>query len=491
MMMRSQGSWARTASVSRRSTPAFLLATVVVAIAGFLIASESGIAHPQQYVPLLALAGVVTAGVFLLKNTLGWAWASIPTRARPAPPIPVHTLAEARGFVAELCRRADPDIPHLIDYLLARAIDARASDIHLVPYEGFVAVRFRVDGILQDVAELPEAVRHPVANRLKVLSRLVTFVHDRPQDGRFERRGGARSVDVRVACMPTLHGERIVLRLIRSPESSLALEALGLTPEQQATFTELLRRPQGLIVLTGPAGSGKTTTIYAALQTILEQSARSRSIYTLEDPIEHDLLLINQTQIEEARGFSFAQGLRSLLRQDPDVIMVGEIRDLETARIALQAGMTGHLIITTVHAGSAAGGFARLIEMGGDAHSVAAAVTAVVGQRLVRLLCPHCKRREPPASWLAGDEGTTFYGPAGCPQCGMKGFQGRRAIFEILEVDEGLSRLVVGRAGPDELRREAARRGLPTLHQLGLDMARRGETSLTEVLRVAPPEMEG
>ena len=478
-MTRSSGPWSRTAAVGNRSTPAFVLAAAVAAAGGLWLVGESGIEYPQRYLPLLGLAAVGAVGLMLLKNALGWAWSRAPRRRQDEDPLPSHALVDARAFVAELCAGPRPDIPRLVEYLLHQAIGDGASDVHLVPYEGFVAVRFRVDGILKDVAELPAAVRPSVSSRLKVLSRLVTYVQDRPQDGRFEFRMGERPMDVRIAFMPTLHGERIVLRMVRAAESSLALGDLGLSPAQLELFTTLLARPQGLIVLTGPAGSGKTTTIYAALGAILEQSERSRSIYTLEDPIEHDLLRINQTQIEEARGFTFAQGLRSLVRQDPDVIMVGEIRDLETARIALQAGMTGHLIITTVHAGSAVGAFTRLIEMGCDPHSVASAVTAVLGQRLVRVLCPDCKQGEAPGCL-----------PVGCARCERKGFRGRRAIFEVLEVDEAVSRLVVTRSAPDLIRREAARRGARTLHEAGLEMVQRGETSRAEVLRMAPPEPE-
>jgi general secretion pathway protein E len=279
------------------------------------------------------------------------------------------------------------------------------------------------------------------------------------------------------------------MRLLHRSATGLGMGRLGLTVDQQAGLQRLLQRPEGMIVLTGPTGSGKTTTIYAALNEILRESSRARSIYTLEDPIEYDLLSINQTSIEET--FTYAQGLKSMLRQDPDVIMVGEIRDLETARIALQAGMTGHLILTTVHAKSAAGVFERLIEMGGDPHSVASAVTAVLGQRLLRLLCPACKRPKPPGSpeeaqLARGTRGGAFHGPAGCDACQGKGYRGRAGLFELIEVDEALCRLIVERASPEDLLREAVRRGTKTLTALGAELAARGETSLEEVIRVAP-----
>jgi general secretion pathway protein E len=296
--------------------------------------------------------------------------------------------------------------------------------------------------------------------------------------------------------MPTLHGERVVMRVLDREELGPGLASLGFTEKQLALFTDILFRPQGMVILNGPAGSGKTTTIYAGLRAIFEHREHASSIYTLEDPIEYDLLNINQTQIEEAQGFTFAQGLRTMLRQDPDVIMVGEIRDLDTARIAVQAGMTGHLIITTVHAKQAAGVFVRLTEIGMDAHSVASAVTAVVAQRLVRLLCPDCKR---PAPATPGQEaklgtplgGATFYVPAGCPACNQKGYAGRTGLFEILPVDETMRELIGQRASPDRIHHHAIERGMTTLIDNGLRVAREGLTSLEEVLRIVPTEQRG
>jgi type II secretory ATPase GspE/PulE/Tfp pilus assembly ATPase PilB-like protein len=474
--------------------------------------------------PLLAGGLAVGAGLFLL----GWVdvldWTSWPGRVRPfvgpavglavaaallrrvvgdvlvrmpRPPerpasFPVHGLPQIRAFVNACNAESEPDIRNLVDYLVHQGVTAGASDIHLVPYERFTLVRYRLDGILQDAGELRPDLWPSVTNRLKILSRLVTYVRDRPQDGRFELLVGGRRIDVRVAFMPTLHGERVVLRVLSRSAPEQGLAALGLTEAQKVTLEGLIRRPEGMVILTGPTGAGKTTTIYCALNAILRESERARSIYTLEDPIEYDLLQINQTQVD--RGFGFAQGLRSMLRQDPDVIMVGEIRDLETAGIALQAGLTGHLIITTVHARSAAGVFARLIEMGADPHSVASAVTAVVAQRLVRVLCDHCKAPEPELS-LSGHSlrlgrplTGLYHAPRGCPRCHGKGYQGRRALFEVLEMHEGLARSVIQRAPAEDLVREAARRGMKTLNQLGLEMAQRGETSLDEVLRIAPGE---
>jgi type II secretory ATPase GspE/PulE/Tfp pilus assembly ATPase PilB-like protein len=332
-----------------------------------------------------------------------------------------------------------------------------------------------------------------VTNRLKVLSRVIIFVHDRPQDGRLELKVGDREVDLRVAFMPTMHGERVVMRILDRGESGYGLETLGFAPDQFRLFKEIVERPQGMVILNGPTGSGKTTTIYSALRDILLHSPGS-SIYTLEDPIEFDLANINQTQIEEAQGFTFASGLRTMLRQDPDVIMVGEIRDLDTARIAVQAGMTGHLIITTVHAKQAAGVFVRLSEIGVDAHSVASAVTAVVGQRLVRVLCPKCKVATPATPGQAAKLGVsltgTFYAPSGCADCNQKGYAGRKGVYEILLVDERMRQLISDRVSPDRIQQEAEQRGMTTLITNGVRLAEAGDTSLEEVLRILPPEQQ-
>ena len=406
-----------------------------------------------------------------------------------------HSLTRIRATVDGFNAAPAPDFTGLVDYLLQQAVLLQASDIHLVPYRDQVQVRFRVDGVLTDVALLASRLREGVTNRLKVLTRVVTFVHDRPQDGRLDVRVGEREVDVRVAFMPTLHGERMVLRILNRAEVDTGLAGLGFAPEQLAVFTETIFRPQGMVILNGPAGSGKTTTIYTALRAILEHKQQGASIYTLEDPIEYDLMNINQTQIEEAQGFTFANGLRTMLRQDPDVIMVGEIRDLETARIAIQAGMTGHLIITTVHAKQSAAVFVRLAEVGVDTHSIASAVTVVVAQRLVRVLCPHCKRPTPPTPGEEAKLGRrlegAFHAPVGCERCNTKGYSGRRGVFEVLLAAAAVRALVQERASPDRIYEAAVAGGMTTLIDNGVRLAREGTTSLEEVLRVLPPEQRG
>jgi general secretion pathway protein E len=453
------------------------------------------------FLPAYLVPGVVGLGALGLVPVAGRYIKKRLETTRPggqagAPSYGIHGLPRVKTVVEAFNTDPKPDVPAVVDYLLQQAVLHQASDVHLVPYRDFLLVRYRIDGILTDVAQMGAHLRETITNRLKVMSQVISFVHDRPQDGRIDLRVGEREVDLRVAFMPTLHGERVVMRVLDRDEQGLSLSKLGFTDKQLLLFSDILFRPQGMVILNGPAGSGKTTTIYAALRAVLEHSQHGSSIYTLEDPIEYDLLNINQTQIEENQGFTFAQGLRTMLRQDPDVIMVGEIRDLDTARIAVQAGMTGHLIITTVHAKQASGVFVRLTEIGLDAHSVASAVTAVVAQRLVRLLCPDCKR---PTAATPGQEaklglslsGETFYSPGACASCNQKGYTGRKAVYEILPVDEAIRELVAERASPDRIHQHARERGMTTLIENGLRLAREGQTSLEEVLRIVPVEQRG
>ncbi len=411
-----------------------------------------------------------------------------------SPPITRHALPRIEARFEEFNRSDETSASEIVDYLMQQAAWHQASDVHLVPYADFTLVRLRIDGILQDVARLAPRLRDLVTNRFKVLAQVVLYVRDKPQDGRFSVQGsGGRKIDVRVSFMPTLHGERVVLRVLERSEVEYGLGRLGFSAAQLDQMNAILRRPQGLLILTGPTGSGKTTTIYCALRAIVERTQGAASVYTLEDPIEYDLLNINQTQIEESQGVTFASGLRTMLRQDPDVIMVGEVRDLDTGRIAIQAGMTGHIIITTVHADRASGVFMRLTEIGVDEHSVASAVTAVVAQRLLRVLCPHCRRPQQPTP---GEEarlgqslaGAQFFGATGCQQCNMKGYVGRRAVYEILEVDEAIRALIVSRASSEKIHETAVARGMTGLMASGLALARQGDTTLDEVLRVLPAE---
>ncbi len=476
-------------------SPLSFPALVSLAAATTLVTVAVAVFVPGYLVP----GGLAAVGLWLSSLLLRYlrersAASRIGRRGRAT--VGVHAPSRVRALIEAYNADASPDVLGLVDYMLQQAVLQRASDVHLVPYRDFVLVRFRVDGVLADVAQLGPRLRDMVTNRLKVMAQVVTFVHDRPQDGRIGFTVAERDVDLRVAFMPTLHGERIVMRVLDRAELGLNLAGLGFAPEQLEVFSDVIHRPQGMVILNGPTGSGKTTTIYAVLRSMLAYSEHGTSIYTLEDPIEYDLLSINQTQIEEKQGFTFAQGLRTMLRQDPDVIMVGEIRDLETARIAVQAGMTGHLIISTVHAKQSSGVFVRLVELGMDPHSIASAVTAVVGQRLVRALCPECKQH---ASVTPGQRAklhrplpeVPFYVPKGCASCNQKGYAGRMGAFEILAVNEAMRELIAQRASPDRIHQLALERGMSSLMDNGLRLAASGTTSLDEVLRILPPEQRG
>jgi type II secretory ATPase GspE/PulE/Tfp pilus assembly ATPase PilB-like protein len=402
---------------------------------------------------------------------------------------------------------AEPvDVPLLVDYAIFQAIAAGASDIHFEPRREGTTVRYRVQGLMTDVANLPATVTAPLANRLKVLSNLVVYRGALPQDGRIVeaagdarraalQRSGLAAADFRIAFMPTLHGERIVIRILGRGGDDLDLAELGLGDPDRRLLARMLEKPQGMIVLTGPTGSGKTTTIYACLREIGIVSGGRRSVATLEDPIEIDLEGVSQSQVDEGRGYTFDKGLRAILRQDPDVIMVGEIRDPETARIAIQAGMTGHLIITTVHANSTAAAFSRLLELGVAAYSVNAALTAVLSQRLVRRLCPHCRRERGFTDHDLEDLGLgaqpaglrLFHGP-GCSACSDTGYLGRTALFEVLEVTEEIRTLVAAGASTDEIARAARQGGHRGLHTAALEAVSLGLTTPGEIARVVTRE---
>jgi general secretion pathway protein E len=479
-----------------------LLMVAVIAVGGLSI-----VVPLDQFITPLVVKWATIAAIGILLIVLGFtllprlmdairlAFAQRTTTNQHQFSFETHSPEKIKAAIETFNRSGSPNIPQLIDYLIFQAVSLNSSDIHLVPYRDFITIRFRIDGIMMDLANLSEQFKQPVINRLKVLSELVTYVHDKPQDGRFDVAIGNQRLDLRVSFMPTMHGERVVMRILNRADLGLGLENLGLVEAQVQSLLSILSRSQGMMILTGPTGSGKTKTIYCSLQEILKQSHNTVSIYTLEDPIEYDLPHINQTQIEEGQDFTFSKGLRTMLRQDPDVIMVGEVRDLDTARIAIQAGMTGHFIITTVHAKSAAAVPARLIEMGVDPHSVASAITAIVAQRLVRVLCPECRRAEKPTPGQEAKLGrklpnATFWGPVGCPKCSMKGYIGRKGIFEILEVDETVRKLIIERSTPGEIHKGFLTTGVKTLVDNGLDCALRGETSLDELLRVLPVHKE-
>jgi type II secretory ATPase GspE/PulE/Tfp pilus assembly ATPase PilB-like protein len=390
----------------------------------------------------------------------------------------------------------DPSAPRvapLLDLILAQAILHEASDVHLEPTAKEIQVRYRIDGMLFDVGTIPLALRERLMGRVKVIGAMVTYRTDVPQEGRSTAEVGGRRVDARISVIPTIHGEKATVRLFDPALAVRPLGELGLAESDLASIEELLSRPQGTILLTGPAGSGKTTTMYSGLAHIHEQRRSLASICTIEDPVEHDLGIVGQTQVDPACGLTFAAGLRTILRQDPEVIMVGEVRDAETAGIAIQAGLTGHLILSTVHARSAAGVFARLIDIGVEPFLVASSVSAVVAQRLVRRVCDACgstTARPDAAVWpklgIAADEGArwTTRAGAGCGKCGNTGYRGRTGVFQVLPVDARLRSLVMKGLPIAELEQEVARLGIGSLREAALAKVREGITTPDEVLRV-------
>ncbi|MGL6043657.1 MAG: GspE/PulE family protein, partial [Sandaracinobacteroides sp.] len=376
-----------------------------------------------------------------------------------------------------------------VNRLIAEAVDARASDIHLEPADDRLGVRYRVDGVLAQMPPLPAAVRGPIVSRIKVMAGLNIAERRLPQDGRLRLAVRGHEIDLRVATSPSIHGESVVLRILDRTRLSLDFPSLGFDAEMERAFRAAISRPHGIILVTGPTGSGKTTTLYAALSAL---NAPDRKLLTVEDPIEYRLPGIVQAQAHPQIGFTFATALRSFLRQDPDVIMVGEIRDTETAEIAVQAALTGHLILATLHTNSAAGAVTRLTDMKVEPFLLGSVLAGVLAQRLVRRLCPEC--RVPvlpdPALIEALCPGAAvphrLYAPGGCSACGGSGYSGRLALVEFLPVDAAVAALIVARA--DERSIAAAATGGRTLAQDGLAKAALGLTSLEEVLRVEAAE---
>jgi general secretion pathway protein E len=380
----------------------------------------------------------------------------------------------------------DAPIIRLINALLTQAIKENASDIHIEPFENRLTVRFRVDGVLREVLLPPRALAPLIVSRIKVMARLDIAEKRLPQDGRISLRVAGRAVDVRVSTIPAGHGERVVLRLLDKQAGRLDLEQLGMSAGDQEKMDRLIRKPHGIILVTGPTGSGKTTTLYAALTRIND---RTRNIMTVEDPIEYYIDGIGQTQVNTKIQMSFARGLRAILRQDPDVVMVGEIRDLETAEIAVQASLTGHLVLSTLHTNTAVGSVTRLRDMGVEPFLLASSLIGLLAQRLVRLLCPDCKQPyEADASErraLGVDEKSraTIYRAVGCDKCRQTGYRGRTGIHELVEVDETLRRMIHDNAAEAEM--EAyARKFSPSIRQDGQRKVLAGLTTLEEILRV-------
>lgn len=384
---------------------------------------------------------------------------------------------------------SDDDAPiiRLINALLTQAVKENASDIHVEPFENKLVVRFRVDGVLREVLQSKRAVAPLVVSRIKVMSKLDIAEKRLPQDGRISLRIAGRAVDVRVSTIPAGHGERVVMRLLDKQAGRLDLDHLGMDPVTKEVMHELIRKPHGILLVTGPTGSGKTTTLYAALSDINDQS---RNILTVEDPIEYDLEGIGQMQVNVKVDMTFARGLRAILRQDPDVVMVGEIRDLETAEIAVQASLTGHMVMSTLHTNTAVGAVPRLRDMGVEPFLLSSSLVGVLAQRLVRLLCPECRKpyepgeRERELLGVAQDADITLYHAGECDACNGTGYMGRTGIYELIPIDETLRNMIHDGAGESAMEKHA-RKTRPSLRQDGIRRILAGKTTLEEVLRVS------
>ncbi|MDP3775447.1 MAG: type II/IV secretion system protein [Gemmatimonadales bacterium] len=383
-------------------------------------------------------------------------------------------------------------VVRLVDLILSEGILSRASDIHIEPEEGGFAVRYRIDGVLRQVMKIPRAAGFPLVSRIKIISNLDIADRLRPQDGRARVAVNGVPVDLRVSTLPASHGEKVVIRVLDSRSTALSLDSLGLNPDEMSAFTALLAHHEGIILVTGPTGSGKTTTLYSALRSI--QTGKT-NIVTVEDPVEYRIQGIVQVQVHEKAGLTFASALRSILRQDPDVVLVGEIRDLETAQIALQASLTGHLVLSTLHTNDAASTVTRLVDIGMEPYKIAASLRGVLAQRLMRKLCSTCKEVAveaiPERMHLYLPSGTPLYRAVGCPDCAMTGFRGRFSIVEVMTITPDVERLIGAGALADKILEGARAGGMRSLFESGIAHVMRGESSLDELMRVVDVPFEG
>jgi len=378
----------------------------------------------------------------------------------------------------------DAPIIRLLNAILAESLKENASDIHIEPYEKESLVRFRLDGVLSTVLSPSAQITPLLISRIKVMSKLDIAEKRLPQDGRMSVKLGGRSIDLRISTMPSSHGERVVMRLLDKDAGKLQVDDLGMPSATSAQLDDLIRRPHGIILVTGPTGSGKTTTLYAALQ---QMDRQGRNIMTVEDPVEYDLPGISQTQINLRAGMTFARGLKAILRQDPDVILIGEIRDGETAEIATQSSLTGHLVLSTLHTNTAAGAITRLQDLGVDSFLLASTIRGILSQRLLRKLCHHCRQPVEPNEFnrdlLKLEVGHKIYEAAGCEKCNSTGYAGRQALFELVSVDAQLQTLIHENAGEIELESKI-REDVPSIREAGFSLVRDGMTTIEEVLRV-------
>ncbi|QJD30704.1 type II secretion system ATPase GspE [Methylococcus geothermalis] len=385
---------------------------------------------------------------------------------------------------------SEAPVIRMVNLIMQRAVESRASDIHVEPFEQQLKVRFRIDGVLRDVEAPPVRSTAAVISRIKIMAKLNIAERRLPQDGRIKLQVQGKELDLRVSTVPTMYGESVVIRLLHKESITFDFGTLGFEGAVLRRFLEILELPHGIILITGPTGSGKSTTLYTALHKI---NTPSRKIITVEDPVEYQLEGVNQIQVKPQIGLSFASALRSIMRQDPDVIMIGEMRDLETARIAVQSALTGHMVLSTLHTNDAAGGVTRLMDMGLEDYLITSTVNGILGQRLVRRLCQHCREPYPALEEVAEEMGlrrfqrdgeVVLYRPVGCEHCGGTGFRGRLAILEFLVMSDEVRRLVMSHAQARQIEEVALREGMHTMYEDGIRKALMGLTTVEEVLRV-------
>jgi general secretion pathway protein E len=387
---------------------------------------------------------------------------------------------------------SEAPVIRLVNLLISKAIENRASDIHIEPFEKDLKVRYRIDGILHDVESPPKKLKAALISRVKIMSKLNIAERRLPQDGRIKLKVLGKDIDLRVSTLPTLYGESVVMRILDKSNTNLYdIRRLGFPDDSRREFESLIRRPHGIFLVTGPTGSGKTTTLYSALSTI---NLPDKKIITIEDPIEYQMNGVNQIHVNPQIGLTFASGLRHIVRQDPDVIMVGEIRDLETAEIAIRAALTGHLVFSTLHTNDAPSAITRLIDMGAEDYLIASSLLGVLAQRLVRVICPHCRTEVHPVPEMLDEIGfrrgdprsgpDRFYEGTGCENCSNTGFIGRVGIYELMHINDDIRKLTVAKADSNQIRKKAIENGMRPLRDDGWLKVRQGVTSIAEVLRV-------
>ena len=392
---------------------------------------------------------------------------------------------KAKGRKGLVGLTEETSIIKLVNLIIMQAVKDRASDIHIEPEEDKVRIRYRIDGILHEAQNIPKHLQSALASRVKVMAEMDISEMRKPQDGRIQLKMESKNLDLRVSSFPTIQGENLVLRILDKSSVLLGLVELGFSNKDLKNFDKVIRQPNGIILVTGPTGSGKTTTLYAALSTI---NSMEKNIITIEDPVEYEIPLIRQTQVNPKAGLTFANGLRSILRQDPDIVMVGEIRDKETAEIAIRASLTGHLVFSTLHTNDAASALTRLLNMGIEPFLVSSSVVAILAQRLVRVICPKCKEKYIPSKEVLKDLKLTqkaeFYRGKGCMKCKNTGFVGRIGIYELLVINEEIKNMITAKKSANDIKKMAISLGMSTLFDDGLGKLKSGTTTVEEMLRV-------